>query len=152
VKQLIKQNVSHLELVRDALKSRGWTAAELSRKSGVSTGVISRYLNEVLGINDDNLYSILCALDLIQDGKANGFMCGWDENAIEYCKALKEILDSGDKIARAAILSNIDAFKESVDRKKRIDVLEEDVRELKKSNAGLSSERRPKHIIKKKAM
>lgn len=101
---------------------------------------MSRYLNEVLGVNDDNLYNILCALDLIKDDQAkqNNFMCGWPEDAIRACNDLKEVLDFGEKDEKESVLSAIKQAKK--------------IRDLKKPVVGVSSERRKKSTGKKKVM
>jgi SOS-response transcriptional repressor LexA len=63
VEHLVKGNNLHVELIRNEMKARGWNAAKLSRVSGVSTGVLSRYFNND-GISSDNLYAVMQALDL----------------------------------------------------------------------------------------
>lgn len=65
----------------------------------------------------------------------NDFMSGWPEDHRNDCLMLKEILDSGDKVAIAAIKSNLVAFHESIRKNSRIDKLEKDVQELKKAQA-----------------
>ncbi|MGD0279953.1 MAG: helix-turn-helix transcriptional regulator [Smithella sp.] len=137
MKNTVKKKVSHLELVKKALKERGWRAAELSRRSGVSTGILSRYLNEVLGTSDDNLFAILCTLDLINIPKIT-VMRGWSQTAIEACNDIREILDFGEKEEKDAVLAAIKQAKK--------------IRSLKKSNAGLSLARRKKTFGKRMAM
>ena len=56
-------NILHVELVKSEMKAKGWNAAKLSRISGVSTGVLSRYFNKG-GISSDNLYAIMQSLGL----------------------------------------------------------------------------------------
>jgi transcriptional regulator with XRE-family HTH domain len=148
-----------VEMIKQAISIKKWKQNKLAKASGVAQPVISRLLNGSSNISIDNIYNILNCLDILQIKKGvheqqdqYSFMCGWPDEHIELCKALKNILDSGDKIAIAAILSNIAAFSDSVKRKIRIDELEKDVRELKKFNAGLSSEDRPKNIGKKRTM
>ncbi len=88
-------------------------------------------------------------------GYNENFMCGWTEEQKEACRILKEILDSGDKIAIAAILSNLAAFRESIRKNSRIDKLEKDVRELKKGRRSSSSRTHTstaKSATKQKAM
>jgi SOS-response transcriptional repressor LexA len=63
VGQIVKKNILHLEIIKSEMASRGWTAAKLSRASGVSTGVLSRYFNND-GISSNNLYAVLLALGL----------------------------------------------------------------------------------------
>jgi SOS-response transcriptional repressor LexA len=63
VKDSVKGNVSHVDLVKSEMKARGWNAAKLSRVSGVSTGVLSRYFNDD-GISSDNLFAVMHALSL----------------------------------------------------------------------------------------
>jgi len=69
MKDKIKQKVSHMEIIREAMHSRGWKAADLSRASGVSTGVISRYFNprNKKQLNADNLFALLSAVGLLAD-------------------------------------------------------------------------------------
>lgn len=155
MKVSVKDKVSHLKLIKDSMAAHGWSAAELSRRSGVSTGVLSRYLNKVLGMSDDNLFDVLCALGLIKNNlgkEVDDFMCGWDEKSRAACMKLKEILDSDDKFAVPAILSNLDAFRDSVDKTDRIKKIEAAVIELKKSNAALYLEPPKKRTGKKKTM
>lgn len=89
---------------------------------------------------------------LLTGEKENDFMCKWDEKSREACRKLKEIIDSDDKFAVPAILSNIDAFRDSVDKTDRLKKIEAAVTELKKSNADLSSEQPKKTFSKKKTM
>lgn len=137
MKAKVKKKVSHLELVKKAKEKKGWNAAELSRQSGVSTGVISRYLNKVLGTSDDNLFSMLRSLDLINLPDAD-MTCGWSKEAINACNDVRDILAFGEKEERDAVLSAIKQAKK--------------INSLKKSNAGLYSARTKKNIRKKKAM
>jgi SOS-response transcriptional repressor LexA len=58
-----KGDILHVDIVRNAMRARGWNAAKLSRVSGVSTGVLSRYFNKG-GISSDNLYAVMQALGL----------------------------------------------------------------------------------------
>jgi len=137
MKATVKKKISHLELVKRAKEKKGWNAAELSRQSGVSTGVISRYLNKVLGTSDDNLFSMLCSLDLINLPDTD-MTYGWSKEAINACKDIKEILAFGEKEERDAVLSAIKQAKK--------------INSLKKSNVGLSSARAKTNTRKKKAM
>ncbi|MGP8154580.1 MAG: helix-turn-helix domain-containing protein [Smithella sp.] len=137
MKNTVKKKVSHLELVKKALKEKRWKAAELSRRSGVSAGVLSRYLNKVLGTSDDNLFSILRALDLINIPET-GITHGLSREAIDACNDIKEILDFGEKDERETVLAAIKQAKK--------------ISGLKKSNAGRSPARSKKYIGKKKAM
>lgn len=141
MKSKIKKKISHMELVKTAMQRKNWTAAELSRQSGVSTGVLSRYLNAVLGMSDDNLFAVFTSLDLINKGgsvtKVTGFQ-GWSREAVSASHAIKEILDYGDKEEKNAVLS---AIKSAIK-----------IRELKKRNAGLSSVSKKKSRVKRKAM
>lgn len=63
MKDFVNQDISHVEIIKVALRERGWSAADLSRASGVSSGVLSRYFN-ASGISADNLYAIQKALGL----------------------------------------------------------------------------------------
>lgn len=137
MKNTVKKKVSHLELVKEALKEKGWRAAELSRRSGVSTGILSRYLNKVLGTSDDNLFSILCTLDLINIPEIR-ITRGWSQEAIEACNDIRDILDFGEKDEKDAVLAAIKQAKK--------------IKSLKKSNAGLSLARRKKTFGKRRAM
>ena len=137
MKNTVKKKVSHLELVKKALKERGWRAAELSRRSGVSTGVLSRYLNKILGTSDDNLFSILCTLDLINIPEIH-VTRGWSQKAIEACNDIRDILDFGEQDEKDAVLAAIKQAKK--------------IRSLKKSNAGLSLARHKKTFGKRSAM
>jgi transcriptional regulator with XRE-family HTH domain len=87
-----------------------------------------------------------CSFDWLLTGKdrANDFTCGWSQEAIEAFNNIKEILESDDTIARTALMSNLTLYKESVRRKNRIDVLEDDVNKLKKSIRGPLMETSPR--------
>jgi len=63
MKDLVKHKFSHVEIIKAAMREKGWNAADLSRSSGVSSGVLSRYFNDS-GISADNLYAIQRALGL----------------------------------------------------------------------------------------
>jgi transcriptional regulator with XRE-family HTH domain len=94
-----------------------------------------------------------CSFDWLLTGKdrASDFTCGWSQEAIEAFNNIKEILESDDPLARTAMMSNLTLFKESVRRKNRIDVLEDDVNKLKKSIRGplLDTSHRP-HGLRKR--
>lgn len=60
-----------------------------------------------------------------------GFMEDWNETSVEAAKKLKTILDSGDDVAIAAILSNLNAFHESVKRKEEVESQDRDIKSLK---------------------
>jgi|GEM_PF-1228046 len=140
MKLKIKKKVPHMELVKAAMSERNWTAAELSRQSGVSTGVLSRYLNAVLGMSDDNLFAVMTTLGIINinsKAKSADFM-GWSKDALKAGKSVREVIDFGDREEKEALLSAIrSALK---------------IRELKKRNAGLSSASRKKIRGKRRAM
>jgi len=85
-----------------------------------------------------------------ENSQGSDFMCGWDEVSREACQTLKDIIDSKDKFVVPAILSNLEAFKDSIEKNKRLNNLELDVIELKKFNAALSSEPPQKRTGKKK--
>lgn len=56
-----------------------------------------------------------------------------DPEVKKYCLMLKDILESGDKQAAPAIISNLDAFNASVLKNKTIANMQKDIIELKKS-------------------
>jgi transcriptional regulator with XRE-family HTH domain len=56
-------NISHVEEIKREMQARGWKAAKLSKLSGVSTGVLSRYFNNH-GISSNNLYAIMTTLGI----------------------------------------------------------------------------------------
>jgi len=45
-----------------------------------------------------------------EDLKNSDFMCGWPEDAIDYCKKLKNILDGGEEKHITAIKEMIDVY------------------------------------------
>jgi len=55
-----------VEHIEKEMKARGWSQAELSRKSGVSTASISRFLDGSINIKVINIYRLLASLDLIK--------------------------------------------------------------------------------------
>ena len=66
MEQDCKQNNSQIEQIRERMKQKGWKQADLARATGVSTGVLSRFLNDD-GISDKNLFRVLEALDFFKD-------------------------------------------------------------------------------------
>jgi transcriptional regulator with XRE-family HTH domain len=140
MKLKIKKKVPHMDMVKAAMAERNWTAAELSRQSGVSTGVLSRYLNAVLGMSDDNLFAVMTTLGIInknQKVKSADFI-GWSKDSLKASKAVREIMDYGDREEKDSLWS---AIKSALK-----------IRELKKRNAGLSSASKKKSHGKRKAM
>jgi len=130
VKQKRKQKVSHVEFIREQMKKKGWNAAALSRASGVSTGVLSRYFNDD-GISADNLFAIMDSLNLFEYEDKNDFTCGWDEETIAACKEIKEIYDSKNKLVISALKTNLAAFTDSIKKDNAIKKLSQDVNRLK---------------------
>lgn len=88
-----------------------------------------------------------CSFDWLLTGKERGgdFTCGWSREAIDACNDIREILESGDTVTRTAMKSNLTLFKESVRRKNRINVLEDNVKKMKKTIHGplMDTRRRP---------
>ena len=79
------------------------------------------------------------SIDWLVNGKEStaGFMCGWNEEVQEACRAVKEILESKNKGIVPTLLSNLAAFRQAVrnddaSKDKRINHLEEDVKRLRK--------------------
>lgn len=56
---------AYVELLSEAMKRTGWKAADLSRASGVSEGVISRTLKGGRNLTGLNLFKMLSALGVI---------------------------------------------------------------------------------------
>jgi len=123
VKHIVKGNVSHIKLICDAMNMRGWTQADLSRASGVSTGTLSKYFNPAndKSMSADNLFDVLKALDLIKSDDTCSDHCevGCDEVTQKLCKKLKKIVDFG-KPYSTAIEANIDCFEDSVEIRKEL--------------------------------
>ena len=153
MKDKVNNNVSHLKLVKEGMQAKRWTAAELSRRSGVPTGNLSRYLNEVMGMSDDNLFAVLLALDLISNGEKQGETCevNCGKKISELCKKVKGVVESNTHWG-ASLEANIHSFKAGLEGDEERKEMKKDMNELKKSNAALSSERPKKDIGKKKAM
>lgn len=121
--------------LRSCIKTNEWLAGE----TGLSPQAIADYVNGISLPRADYLLKISNAvnkpMDWLLTGRENiddEFMCEWDEQSRSACQKLKEILDSGDKFAVPAILSNIDAFRDSVEKNERLDKLENAVNELRK--------------------
>lgn len=150
MKQLIKQKVSHVEFIRQKMITHGWNAAQLSRVSGVSTGVLSRYFNDD-GISADNLFAVMEALNLFEKKGDKNCNVACDQEMTELCRKVKEVVESKTHWG-SSLEANINSFKSGYDNDKRVDELETAVRELKKSNADLSLEYLKKDTGKKKAM
>jgi len=93
-----------------------------------------------------------CSFDWLLTGKERGgdLTCGWSQEAVDACNDIREILESDDKAAKSAMKSNLALCRESVRRKERLDVLEDDVKSQKKSIHGpvMETPRRP-HGLRK---
>jgi transcriptional regulator with XRE-family HTH domain len=71
MKRKYKGNISEKNLfVISRIESKGWSQAELSRRSGISTGTISKFMNghDMIGKNYDKL---LKALNLMNEMEAS---------------------------------------------------------------------------------
>jgi len=60
------------------------------------------------------------------------FMCGWTPEVREACRAVKKILEAGDKTTADALRMNIAAFEKSIDSQEQNARLREDVEQLKR--------------------
>lgn len=98
----VKKKISQVELIRQAMQARGWKAAELSRASGVSTGVLSRFFNDD-GISADNFYAILVALNLLAGPKS--------PSSYPYREANRKIHDSVEYVLQSGKVDAVNAFK-----------------------------------------
>lgn len=126
--------------VKKIRKSKGLTVVQLAKKADLSNGMISQIENDKRKIFQDSFLQVLSALNITNASaffsliKSSGFMSGWSEDVIKICLEVKEILDYGEKDEKEDVLL---AIKRS-----------QKFRDLKKPVAGLSSERRKKHITK----
>jgi len=138
VKDEIKKNVSILKLlpvVRKAMNEKGWTEdARLSEASGVSTGVVSRFLNRG-EISGENLCVILNSLELINNtptNKKNITNCALPPEAADICDMIKDIYSSSDEQMHEALYTNLIAFKNSAKKDERIENLEKRIERVEK--------------------
>ena len=97
MKKEVKRNISQVELIRRAMQDRGWNAADLSRASGVSTGVLSRFFHDD-GMSADNLFAVLIALDLLA-GPESSAPSPYGEANREIHELVEYLLQSGNKDA-----------------------------------------------------
>jgi transcriptional regulator with XRE-family HTH domain len=102
MKREVKKNISQVELVRTAMQSRGWSAADLSRASGVSTGVLSRFFHDD-GMSADNLFAVLASLDLLTGRDSPPPYPYRDEN--------REIHDLVEYVLQSGKVDAVNAFK-----------------------------------------
>ena len=93
MKREVKENISQVEFVRQAMRGRGWNAADLSRASGVSTGVLSRFFHDD-GMSADNLFAVLIALDLLA-GRESAAPFPYGEANREIHELVEYVLQSG---------------------------------------------------------
>lgn len=142
MKHLIKQKVSHVEFIRNKMVSRGWKAADLSRASGVSTGILSRYFNDD-GISADNLFAVMLALNALE-GSDHTCEVQCDEKILKLCRKVKNVVESETHWG-TSLEANIHSFAAGLEQDKEII-------EVKKSIADLSSTSHKRTIGKKKAM
>lgn len=63
-------NTSYVEIILKKMKGMGLSQADLSRQTGVSSGVLSRFFNYD-GISDRNLFAILGALNILKEDTAS---------------------------------------------------------------------------------
>jgi transcriptional regulator with XRE-family HTH domain len=67
----------------------------------------------------------------LRDIAAEHFMSSWPFEIQAACRTVKKILESGDKDTAEALIQNIHAFEESIDRRKAISDLHNEVNSLK---------------------
>ncbi len=70
-----------------------------------------------------------------RDRHGDGFGCTWDDETRKACEDVAEILRSGNKAARAALLSNLEAFKEMVRLDERVKHLERVINHKEKTES-----------------
>lgn len=125
MKDKIKNYISIMKLIDETRLKNGWQQCELSVRSGVSTGNISKFLNEEIvretgfGRNANNLLSVLVALDLIKPEKEIKEAClvNCGDDIKKLCAEVKEIIESKTHWADS-LESNIHSFRAGVERDK----------------------------------
>lgn len=63
------------------------------------------------------------------------FLCGCDDEIIDACKDVKEILESGNETIAPALVANIKAFKHGVRQDKRLNEIENKINYIEKMNS-----------------
>ncbi len=66
VKTQNEKNKEYIEFVRQKMLDKKWNQSKLSKESGVSEGVISKFFNQD-GISHRNLFAVLDTLGLLQE-------------------------------------------------------------------------------------
>jgi len=108
--------------VKKIRNSRGLTITQVAKKAGLSNGMISQIENDKRKIFQDSFFQVLSALDINNAStffsliKSGSFMCGWPEDAIEYCEKLKNILEDGEGKHITAIKEMIDVYSEKASK------------------------------------
>lgn len=91
--------VSFAEWLLQELEYREWTQADLSRKSGVSTGQITRVVNGQRGLGKDSLTAIAKALEYPPEKVYR--IAGFLPPAIDLNEEIETILHEVSKLPKA---------------------------------------------------
>lgn len=133
-----KREIASLAII--SLDLNGWNQSELSRRSGVTPGTISKIVNTG-EVNQVNMLKVFKTLGLIKAGhdfKKCPFCGNIDPKIKDACRTLDEMLKSTNKAVQMlgdSILRSIGSYKES-----------------KKGRSGASSGSKKKGCTEKKAM
>jgi len=137
------------------MRDRGWTAADLSRASGVSTGVLSRFFHDD-GMSADNLFAVLIALDLLA-GPESPAPSPYGEANREIHELVEYVLQSGNTDAVNAFKAGLGGvlmyISDKSDTAKAIANIEKMLKQLisERSMEGKSSKRATDHGKKRAA-
>jgi len=122
MKDKVNDKISIMKLIKASIDKAGFTQKNLSVKSGVSEGNLSKFLNEKIvyetgfGRNANNLLSVLIALDLIKSEGEIKEICPvkCDDETRELCAEVKEVIESNTHWSDS-LIHNIHSFKAGVD-------------------------------------
>lgn len=126
MKNEVKEKFPLMEIVArvdDAMKSRGWNKAKLTKESGASSAAVTRFFQDGK-ISSENTLKILTTVGLLVNSNPHDCPIKCDENMKNLCRRVKKVMSAKDGFSRA-LESNIFAFEESIDLKREVQNLKE---------------------------
>lgn len=106
--------MENVALVERAMIKRQWNKSALSKESGVSSAVITRFFQDGK-ISSENLFKILNTLNLLNKDSdiQTSIRCSLPPQYQNICDMIREIFYSTDTQIHAALHTNLVAFKNS---------------------------------------
>lgn len=120
--------MENVALVEMAMIKRHWNKSALSKESGVSSAVITRFFQDGK-ISSENLFKILNTLNLLNKDSdiQTSVRCSLSPQYQNICDMIREIFYSTDTQIHAAHHTNLVAFKNSAMKDQKINNLEKKV-------------------------